>query len=383
MRTRIFASLALAGLFLLGLPSVASAAPEQVAAEPATGTRPVTIYVDNYPTQVVEGVPAPTRVFVAGASPHATGTVTMMVEGAAVGPFELVDGTAEMVLTFPTPGLRPLEVIYSGDANYAPTTASPGMLVVRTSNAILTVAPAGEAPGGRADVGQTVNLNVTVTGAGDTPTGLIRFYIDGDQVHSAPLVNGSQSFSTRFDAVGSHQISALYLGTGAYAQFPMPAQTLLVTEAPSIGLAVSTDSVAQGGFVDLGAQLPAGATGTVTFLQGGQAVGSSLVGADGSAAFRLQLNSPGSHEFTAAFSGDDRYSPATSLPVTVQVSAAPVVPGASGGGATPVTSARTAPLADTGSAGYPDTGILLGLGLAAAGLAFAARGRVTRRAMAN
>ena len=374
MRTRIFAGLALAGLLLLGLPTVATAIPE-----PATGTRPVTIYVDNYPTQVVEGVPAPTRVFVAGTSPHATGTVTMMVEGAAIGPFELVDGTAEMVLTFPAPGLRPLEVFYSGDAVYAPTNTSPGMLVVRTSHAILTVAPAGGAPVGRANVGQTVNLNVTVTGAGDTPTGLIRFYIDGDQVHNAPLVNGSQNFLTQFDAVGSHQISALYLGTGAYAQFPMPAQTLLVTEVPSIGLVASADSVAQGGFVDLGAQLPAGATGTVTFLQGGQVMGSSPVGADGSAAFRLQLNTPGLLEFTAAYSGDDRYSPATSLPVTVQVSAAPVVPGASGGGVTPVTSARTAPLADTGSAGHPATGILLGLGLATAGLALAGRGHLARR----
>lgn len=345
-------------------------------------------YVSHYPSQVVEGVPSPTSVYVRGASPSnvVTGSVIFVVEGVLSEPITLVDGSAEAPLTFPTPGARPFEVIYSGDAAYAPTTYSPGIQVARTSHAVLTITPEGGVPGDPAIVGKSVSFDVAVTGAGDTPTGLVRFYVDDLEVKAAPLVNGSQNFSTQFASPGTHKISAVYLGTSVYAQFPMTPQTLLVVEPSTVTLTGSATTVPIDGFIGLTAQVSPEATGTVTFYSGETSLGEAAINADGVATLRAQLRHSGLASITASYSGDPRFSSADSSVLEVLVTAAvPVIPGGSGTTPTPtpglaVAGTRTTvALANTGISASNSSLILIGAGLVAVGLSLLVLRRKARR----
>lgn len=392
MRTRLIAGLSLAGLLLLGLPAVTAASAAPLAHSDGTDYGDVTPFADGTVeffvstgiTAVIEGVPNIASVYIKGVDPtgEATGSVTFVADGVALGPVTLVDGKASVEFTFPSPGQQSFEVIYSGDERFAPTTISPGMFVARTSSSVLTITPQGGAPGDQANVNQPVAFSAKVSGAGDTPTGMVKFYIDGDEVGQSVLINGVSTYEASFSSTGTHQISAHYMGTSAYGWSAMPAQPLKVGEASDLTLSASAVSVPLGGFVDLTTQAPSDASGTVTFFQGGQNVGSAPVGASGASSFRLQLNTPGTNSITATYSGDDRYSPATSLPISVEVAAAPVIPDKPitpvapadpGGSSAPPVATQAVSLANTGTPLAPVGGILLGLGLCIAGLAMHVR----------
>ena len=93
------------------------------------------------------------------------------------------------------------------------------------------------------------------------------------------------------------------------------------------GLVLSADrsSVAAGGAVTLTAGLNASASGTVEFFSSEQSIGSVPVVA-GKAVKQVSNLTAGVHSFTAKYSGDSVYAPATSAEVTVNVTPVVVPP---------------------------------------------------------
>jgi len=97
--------------------------------------------------------------------------------------------------------------------------------------------------------------------------------------------------------------------------------TLTITKAPgSIVLSTPTTPTTPSqpsSSVTLTADVPAGATGTVTFYDGTTALGTATI-VNGTASLTISL-APASHSITAIYNGDANFSSATSSPVTVTI----------------------------------------------------------------
>jgi hypothetical protein len=93
------------------------------------------------------------------------------------------------------------------------------------------------------------------------------------------------------------------------------------TNVTTITLSTSSSSVTYGTSVTLTATVPSYATGTVTFKDGNNTLGTSTV-SSGSATYSTSNFALGSHTITAGYSGDSNYSALTSSSITETVTVA-------------------------------------------------------------
>ena len=178
--------------------------------------------------------------------------------------------------------------------------------------------------------GQAVTFTATVSfvpPGGSVPTGTVTFR-DGNTVIGSGTLNaaGQATFTTTNLAVGAHTIDAVYGGDANYTGSTSPPLPFTVSRAPtSTTLTVSANAVdfnqpvtftATVGFNPGGANTP---TGTVTFRDGGNVLGTAAVNAAGQATFTTSSLAPGTHSIDAVYSGDLNYlgstSPAAALVV--------------------------------------------------------------------
>jgi hypothetical protein len=119
---------------------------------------------------------------------------------------------------------------------------------------------------------------------------------------------------------GNHSITASYGGDAA--DFVSSSAALSVTVAqvkPAINLTVSPNQATAGQTVTFTATVSAAAaTGTVTFYDGTQPVGTATV-SNGAAVFPTTALAAGNHSITAVYSGDINYTSATSNKDNVKV----------------------------------------------------------------
>ena len=257
----------------------------------------------------------------------ATGSVTFVVDGVAVGTVPLVNGAASFSATGLAAGPHSVIASYSGDGNFAASASAIATANVSPAATATTVA----VPANPVAFGQPVPLSVTVapsTLSGVAATGSVTFFIDGVAVGSAALVNGAASLSVNGVGVGPHTVTASYSGDGNFAASASGIATANVSPA-----ATATTVIVPANPVPFGQPVPlsvtvapstlsgVAATGGVTFFIDGVAVGSAAL-VNGAASLSVNGVGVGPHTVTASYSGDANFLPSTSAAATATVSRA-------------------------------------------------------------
>ena len=130
---------------------------------------------------------------------------------------------------------------------------------------------------------------------------------------------GSATYSTAGLAVGSHAITAQYIGDGNFSDSTSPVVSQTVGQAgTTTSVAASPSSSVYGqsvtftatiGVVTPGAGTP---TGSVTFMDGSTTLGTGTLNSTGAASFTISALAVGSHAITAVYGGDGNFTTSSS-----------------------------------------------------------------------
>src|SRR5205823_3985150 len=136
-------------------------------------------------------------------------------------------------------------------------------------------------------------------------------------------------FTTTTLSAGSHSITATYNGDSTFVRNTSPALTETVNQASTRTTLTSSPNPSTSGqavtFTAVVSAVAPGAgtpTGTVTFMEGTTALGTSSLTA-GRATFQTTSLSVTSHQITAVYNGDANFSGSTSAALTQTVNQAP------------------------------------------------------------
>jgi hypothetical protein len=140
---------------------------------------------------------------------------------------------------------------------------------------------------------------------------------------------GKATCTSALLAVGSHNITAVYNGSGTYngSTSTVLKQTVNKGNA-STAVSVTPSSPVKGQSVTITATVTAIApalgapTGTVTFKDGTTSLGTATLDATGNATISTSALSVGSHSITAVYGGDGNFNTGTSTAVTQTVNKA-------------------------------------------------------------
>ena len=168
-------------------------------------------------------------------------------------------------------------------------------------------------------------VTFTATVSPSAATGTVQFFDGATAIGGRTLSGGTASLTTSTLAVGSHSITAVYGGDATYTGSTSSAVSQTVTKADTTtALASSLNPSTAGSAVTFTATVsPAGATGTVQFLDGATTLGSAAV-SGGAATLSTSALTAGTHAITAVYGGDVRYTGSTSSPLSQVVNSAPV-----------------------------------------------------------
>jgi hypothetical protein len=174
--------------------------------------------------------------------------------------------------------------------------------------------------------GQIVTLTAAVNSSSGTPTGTVRFFDGSATLGSATLVSGSASFPVSALGVGSHSITAVYLGSLEFnSSVSTPLTQVVSTATTTTSLVSSHNPGLVGQTVTYTAvvtsQYGGSVTGTVTFYDAGVKLAKvTLQGAQ--ARFSTTYKAVGGHSITATYAGDVNNSGSTSATLAENIVAA-------------------------------------------------------------
>jgi hypothetical protein len=270
---------------------------------------------------------------VTGPSGSATkpgGTVTFSDGATSLG-VGTVNGSGVATLTISTlnGGQHSITANYSGDSL---DVASQSVVLVQTmakatTSASLTTSNANVFAG----VSVTFTSMVTRTD-GAIPTGTVTF-LDGGNAIGTGMLNGAgtATFTTAALSGGIHTIAAAYGGDASNLISTSPGVTQTVQAIATVTtIGTSANPAVAGAAVQLTATVAqSGATGnggafsgTVTFLDGGTAIGTANVSATGIATFNTTVLGVGPHSITASFGGNANYGASASGPLAETIATA-------------------------------------------------------------
>jgi hypothetical protein len=196
-------------------------------------------------------------------------------------------------------------------------------VLINTSPAPIATTPAATTTSLTADpstavFGQLVTLTATVTSASGPPTGTVTFCDGGTVLGEVGLdPNGHASLLVQL-SVGVHTLKASFAGLGGFTSSTSTLSEVVNRAATTITLSSGSFGLMGGQLVFLdatvtpvapGAGVP---TGTVTFFDGGNVVGTAQVYGNGEASLTLYNLSRGKHILTASYSGDADFQASTS-----------------------------------------------------------------------
>jgi subtilisin family serine protease len=168
--------------------------------------------------------------------------------------------------------------------------------------------------------GGTVTFTATVSPA--IATGTVTFYDGGSALGSGTLSGGTAIFTTSALSGGVHSITATYGGDSTFGGSTSSAFPYTVNKAASTtSLTSSVNPSTFGQVVTFTATVSPVATGTVTFYDGGSALGSGTL-SSGTASYSTSSLSAGSHPITATYGGDSNVAGSTSSTLTQTVNSA-------------------------------------------------------------
>jgi hypothetical protein len=264
---------------------------------------------------------------VTGSGGTPTGIVTFLDAGTAIGTGTLSGGVATFATSTLSVGSHTITTSYPGDGNF---TVSTGALAnnpqVINKGATTTTLTSSQNPSA---FGQPVTFTATVSGGGGTPTGTVTFLDGGTAIGTGILSGGVATFATSELSAGNHTITTSYPGdvnfgasTGALTSNPQvvnkgaTSTTLTSSQNPSaFGQAVAFTATVKG----------AGGTptGTVTFKDNGNTIGTAKLNASGTATLTVSSLAVGTHSITASYGGDTDFTASTSAVLVQSVSVSP------------------------------------------------------------
>ena len=269
----------------------------------------------------------------------ATVIFTVTVSAAAPGtgtPTELVGfldgnkglGTATLdgdVATFSTSNLtlgsHPITAFYFGDANFQ---SSSGILteqidrpVATTTTIVASANPVG--------FGQPVTLTATVKTKSGALTGTVVF-MDGNTPlgTGTPTGGGKYNFTTSALSVGTHAITATYVGDSVHDTSTSAKLAETIKHAATVSLGSSSNPSTAGKLVTFTATVSGGSgmpSGSLAFKNGTRTLGTVKL-RNGLAIFKTSTLALGGHTITAIYSGNRTYAP-TSTTITQTVNPKP------------------------------------------------------------
>jgi len=275
-----------------------------------------------------------------------TGNVTLSTSGTPLNGMVLPlnsEGYAED--QNPVPGSYALSASYAGDPSYSSSTGTANFTINKAS----TTASAAVA-GLPVEYGnfEQINAGISTTSNGIAPSGTFQFLVDGSPIGSAVPVYESGAYnaamnppyawadaisSTEFLSVGQHTLSVQYSGDAYYAGSTSPAAPVTVGKAQPFFLTYgwnASQPVYMGQTVSPfatmhGSNAGVAPTGAMTFYDNGTAMPGPVTFSPAAGTVTgttsYTLTTPGTHNFTADYSGDSNYFSATtgSVPATITV----------------------------------------------------------------
>jgi hypothetical protein len=263
-----------------------------------------------------------------GTADPTSGTVTFFDGGielgtASVGPsHQAAFATSSLAL-----GTHSIVATFAGDADFAASTSEPLTQVVALPTTTTTVSSDLDP----AQFGQTVTFTAAVATTVGTPTGTVEFRDGGTPIAACdaqPLILGVATCATNTLSIGTHAITAAYSGDGTY---PASTSSILSQDVEPLATATALSAdVNPSTFGDLVTytsvvSAPAGAaptTGTVTFYDGVDVLGSVALDASAVATLSTDALAAGTHTVTAVFEGTATHAPSTSAVLSQEVDVA-------------------------------------------------------------
>ncbi len=292
--------------------SITSGAVDQMVSQTASTT---TLASSENSSLYVDSVTFSAEVSGPGVTP--TGSVTFY-DGSTALDTESLDtsGAAAFTTSALSVGGHTITAVYGSDGNYNSSTSSAVDQTVNQAASTITLASSENS----SQYGDSVAFSAEVSGPGVTPTGNVTFYDGGTALDTASLdTSGAAAFTTSALSVGGHTITAVYGSDGNYNASTSSAVDQTVNEAAStITLASSENSSQYGDSVTFSAEVSGPGvtpTGTVTFFDGGTALGTDTLDTSGDTSFTTSALSVGSHTITAVYGGDGNYNSSTSSAV--------------------------------------------------------------------
>jgi hypothetical protein len=290
---------------------------------PATGTATQTV---NKATPVVTLTsstnPSTTGqavTFTATLPAGVTGTVTFTSGGTAIGTSQLTGGAATATTSSLPIGSDPITATYNGDGNNTSATGTLTQVVNKTTPSI-TVTTSGPST-----FGGSVTITTTLPPG---TTGTVTVTSGGVTLGSGTInpTTGTVTITTTVLPVGSDPITASFGGDTNNSPATGTTTQTVSKATPTVSLTSSVNPSSVNQAVTFTATVPAGVTGTVTFLDGSTPLGTGVISGDTAALTTSALNA-GVHSITASYGGDTNHSSATSAPLSQTVNkATPVLP---------------------------------------------------------
>jgi hypothetical protein len=254
-----------------------------------------------------------------------TGSVTVQNGSTVIGSGPLVSGQFSLTTSTLPAGANSLSAVYSGDSNYQSHTV--GLTQTVTVQLAGTTTALSSSPN-PSSPNQSITFMAKVTSyATGVPTGTVTFW-DGTTAIGSAALNGSAiaAFSTSTLSVGAHNITAAYSGDSNFSPSTSLGLSQVVQKAGTSTLLSSAPNSADlhqtVTFTALVTPETAGApTGTVSFLDGATQLGTSALNGSGVATFPTSTLLAGTHNITAAYSGDSNFSPSTSTVMSLVITA--------------------------------------------------------------
>jgi hypothetical protein len=268
----------------------------------APGTSTTTINADTPdPSVPLQSVAVSVTVSGAGATP--TGTVA--ISGADTNcSITLSSGSGSCNVVFNSTGSKTLTATYAGSGSYSGSSSTTSHTV---KNAVTTTINA-DTPDS-STTGQLVAVNVTVSGAGATPTGTVD--ISGADTNcTLTLSSGSGTCSVVFITTGAKTITATYNGDANYVGGSVDTEshtviqgsttTTITADTPDPSLPSQSVSVSV-------SVLGSGVTPTGTVAIGGADTNCTVTLVGGSGSCNVVFSTIGSKTLTATYNGDGNY----------------------------------------------------------------------------
>jgi hypothetical protein len=299
--------------------------------------------------------------FTATLPANTTGTVTFLDGSTTLGTGAISNGIAAFTTSALTAGVHPITASYAGDANNNAGVSAPLSQTVNKATPVLPIpVPSSTSP----VVGTPVTITETVPPGVSGP---VTFSDGSTPIGTAPIIGGVATITVSNLPLGTDPITASTPGDANNnpATSP-PVSVTVVKTAPTVAVTSSLNPSVVNQPVTFTATAPAGATGTITFLDGATVLGTGTLN-NGQTTLTTSTLIVGSHTITVSYGGDSNNSPATSVPLTQIVNkTAPTVAVTSSLNPSvvnqPVTFTATAPATATGTITFLDGATVLGTG---------------------